>query len=321
MHWSLILMLALTQLSVGAFLVERLLELLVPGALTASIRPVHAASALVFGLLALGVSVLHLGRPRYAYRAVIGLRHSWLSREIVAFGLFAGLAVTYAVWSWLESVGWLGRFAAWGVTASAGSATATGPVLWLGWSVALSGAAGVLCSVMVYQYTKRDFWNGPATACRFLLTTAVLGLAAAWLPLLIIAGGSDAGLATAAVDRYGTLLCRGLIAASSAKLLFEASLFRHLAVRSTTSLKRTARLMTGALSSVTMARFAAGLLGGLAMPALLLLSRVPTSPEHGQDLVFVVLVGMLFAACLAGEILERYLFFAAVAAPKMPGTM
>ena len=30
-HWSLILMLALTQLSVGAFLVERLLELLVPG--------------------------------------------------------------------------------------------------------------------------------------------------------------------------------------------------------------------------------------------------------------------------------------------------
>ena len=320
-HWSLILMLALTQLSVGAFLVERLLELLVPGALTASIRPVHAASALVFGLLALGVSVLHLGRPRYAYRAVIGLRHSWLSREIVAFGLFAGLAVTYAVWSWLESVGWLGRFGAWGVTAAAGSATETGPALWLGWSVALSGAAGVLCSVMVYQYTKRDFWNGPATACRFLLTTAVLGLAAAWLPLLIIAGGSDAGLATAAVDRYGTLLCRGLIAASSAKLLFEASLFRHLAVRSTTSLKRTARLMTGALASVTMARFAAGLLGGLAMPALLLLSRVPTSPEHGQDLVFVVLVGMLFAACLAGELLERYLFFAAVAAPKMPGTM
>ena len=79
--------------------------------------------------------------------------------------------------------------------------------------------------------------------------------------------------------------------------------------------------MTGALASVTMARFAAGLLGGLAMPALLLLSRVPTSPEHGQDLVFAVLVGMLFAACLAGELLERYLFFAAVAAPKMPGAM
>ena len=88
-HWSLILMLALTQLSVGAFLVERMLELFVPGALSAGIRPVHSASALAFGLLALGVSVLHLGGPQHAYRAVIGLRHSWLSREIPAFGLFA----------------------------------------------------------------------------------------------------------------------------------------------------------------------------------------------------------------------------------------
>ena len=34
----------------------------------------------------------HLGRPLYAFRAVLGLRHSWLSREIVAFGAFAGSA-------------------------------------------------------------------------------------------------------------------------------------------------------------------------------------------------------------------------------------
>ena len=336
-HWPLILMLALTQLSVGAFLVERLLELLVPGALTASIRPVHSASALVFGLLALGVSVLHLGRPRYAYRAVLGLRHSWLSREILAFGIFAALAVVYAAWSWAASADWPGVSAAgngsgagdavlggvgdWSIGAGAGSAVEAGFGWWLGWAVALSGAAGVLCSVMVYDYTKRDFWNGPATAGRFFLTTAVLGLAAAWLPLLIVAAGSDAALAGAAVDRYGALLCRGLIAAMAAKLLFEAALFRHLASRSVTSLKRTAWLMTGALSNVTMARFAAGLLGGLAMPGLLLLSRVPAPPGQGQDLVFFVLVGMLFAACLAGELLERYLFFAAVASPRMPGTL
>ena len=34
---------------------------------------------------------------------------------------------------------------------------------------------------------------------------------------------------------------------------------------------------------------------------------------------FVVLTALLFAACLAGELLERYLFFAACAAPQMPG--
>ena len=31
------------------------------------------------------------------------------------------------------------------------------------------------------------------------------------------------------------------------------------------------------------------------------------------------LTALLFLACLAGELLERYLFFAAVAAPRMPG--
>jgi hypothetical protein len=34
---------------------------------------------------------------------------------------------------------------------------------------------------------------------------------------------------------------------------------------------------------------------------------------------FVVITGMLFVACLVGEILERVLFFAACAAPRMPG--
>ena len=304
-HWPLILMLVLTQLSVGAFLVERLLELIAPGALAAGIGPMHSAGALAFGLLALAVSVLHLGRPRYAYRAVIGFRHSWLSREIVAFGAFAGLAVGYAGWSWLASP----------------TAETTGLGAWLGWGVAGSGTAGVLCSVMVYQFTNRDFWNGPATACRFLLTTVLLGLAAALLPLMITAALGDPAVASAAIDRYGAILCRALIVATLAKLVFEAALFRHLASRQTTSLKRTARLMTGALSNVTMARFAAGLLGGVAMPALLLISRVPSTPAHGLDLAFAVMVTMLFAACLAGELLERYLFFAAMASARMPGSL
>ena len=53
-----------------------------------AVRPADAHWSLIL-MLALGVSVLHLGRPQHAYRAVIGLRHSWLSREILAFGLFA----------------------------------------------------------------------------------------------------------------------------------------------------------------------------------------------------------------------------------------
>ena len=298
-HWPLIVMLALTQMSVGAFLVEQVLGLVAPSALMASIRPLHSASALVFGLLALAVSVLHLGRPQYAFRAVIGLRHSWLSREIVAFGLFAALAVTYAAWPWMD--------------ARLGADGAAPP--WLGWTVAGVGVAGIGCSVMVYQFTRKDFWNGWSTGCKFLLTAAVLGLAAAWLSLMITAAWTESTAAAAALERYGPALCRALIGAAALKLAFEAALFRHLAARSTTSLKRTALLMSGALSQVTAARFAAGVVGGIAMPVLVLLSRTPA----GQDVMLAPFVAMLFVACLAGELLERYLFFAAVASPKMPG--
>ena len=77
-------MLVLTQLAVGAFVVD----LVAPsGGQPSALR--RRRGRWPSALVALGASVLHLGRPRYAYRAVLGLRHSWLSREVVAFGAFA----------------------------------------------------------------------------------------------------------------------------------------------------------------------------------------------------------------------------------------
>jgi hypothetical protein len=110
-------------------------------------------------------------------------------------------------------------------------------------------------------------------------------------------------------------LSRALIAVTCVKLAQEAWVFRHLASRHNTSLRRSAKLMSGELSSATLARFALGLLGGIAMPAFLLSHET----SSGASVVLFVAVAMLFAACLAGEILERYLFFRAVAAPRMPG--
>jgi len=40
------------------------------------------------GVVASGLSALHLGRKRRAYRAIFNLRHSWLSREIAGFAIF-----------------------------------------------------------------------------------------------------------------------------------------------------------------------------------------------------------------------------------------
>ena len=53
------------------------------------------------------------------------------------------------------------------------------------------------------------------------------------------------------------------------------------------------------------------------MPAFLL-ERLREPAQH-WDLQLALIVVMAFAACVIGEILERYLFFAAVAAPRMPG--
>lgn len=136
-HTPLAVMLVLTQLSVGAFTTDLVLRL--GGTFDAFV-------AVATGVVALGASVLHLGRPRYAYRAVIGVRHSWLSREIVAFGAFTVLATLAA----------LTRSTA------------------LGWVATAFGFAGVACSVLIYTSTRR--WRAAAVTARFALTTAAGGL-------------------------------------------------------------------------------------------------------------------------------------------------
>jgi len=44
------------------------------------------------GLAAMGLSTLHLGRKSRAWRAMLNLRRSWLSREVVLFPAFLALA-------------------------------------------------------------------------------------------------------------------------------------------------------------------------------------------------------------------------------------
>lgn len=302
-HWPLIVMLVLTQLSVGAFTTLQWLERWVAGDALATVRPLHSLTALVIGLTALGAAVLHLGRPQYAYRAIVGLKHSWLSREILAFGVFAKLAVVFAATHWLGTSFWQPSPRIEAV---------------LGWSVVVSGLIGVGCSVMIYAVTRKPLWGFIATNVRFFLTAAVLGVATIWLTTLLLSAFGHAG-ATELMTSSARRICRALIWLSVAKLLFEASLFLHLLTRQMTPLKRSAALQIGPLANVTLARFACGVLGGVLMP--LFLQSLLEQPAEGQTVVRVGVMTMLFVACVSGELLERYLFFAAVAAPRMPGSL
>ena len=78
-------------------------------------------------------------------------------------------------------------------------------------------------------------------------------------------------------------------------------------------------LMTGELGPTTLQRFAMGVAGGMVLPAVLAAPYLSHSGQ-GHNPLFVASAVVLSAVLLfSGEILERYMFFAAVVAPKMPG--
>ena len=147
-HRPLVVMLVLTQLSVGAFCVDRAERAARRGcdgrhlALRAR-RGLRSRSACSRSC----ASMLHLGRPLYAFRAVLGLRTSWLSREILGFGVFAGLAVAHAALLWHTTAH------------AGGDVSALGGISpWLGGAVASSGLAA--CSARACCTTRRCAASG-----------------------------------------------------------------------------------------------------------------------------------------------------------------
>jgi formate dehydrogenase iron-sulfur subunit len=307
-HFPLVVMLVLTQLSVGAFVVDFVLESLSRGAWVEESRPFHALVGLAMGLLALGASTLHLGRPHLAFRAVVGLRTSWLSREILAFGAFAGSAMLYTLLCWYASVDQ--RFGLPFVDSVLRGKLVSG----LGWVVASSGLCGVLCSVMLYAVTRRRWWSAGRTVVRFGLTALVLGLATTLLISCAVAVG---------LNRFqeftpaGVNLCWALSAATLTKLLTEGSVMLHLYDKQLTELKRTAMLLRGELRKVMALRVSAGLLSGFLLP--LLLAEQLRGAQVAGPISTMVVLSAAFLGLLLGEFLERALFFKASSAPKMPG--
>jgi Fe-S-cluster-containing dehydrogenase component/DMSO reductase anchor subunit len=297
-HLPLVVMLVLTQLSVGAFCVDAIArsELVTEAART--LGPMHSLVAMALGLVALGASVTHLGRPQYAFRALIGLRTSWMSREILAFGLFAPLAVAYALAS-LERDGL-------GMVLTEGYALRVEEALRA--SVAASGVAGIFCSILIYHATRRAAWTASITGFKFVMTAVVLGVATT---ILTFSAGSAAlrdESVRASVAPLVATLARVLVAASVLKASGELVFLRHLRDKRYTEAKRTAALMTGDLARLTTARFAALAIGGVLLP----LGCFSPVPQIG-------FAAASFALLVVAELLERTLFFAAASSPGMPG--
>ena len=171
---------------------------------------------------------------------------------------------------------------------------------------------------MIYADTRRPFWNMLITGPKFLGTAALLGLPTALLIALAATLFSHEHSVAAVMSAEGKTLCGWILAIALAKLAFESLIFVSLRNRHPTPLKRTAVLMTDELGLATLARFYFGLIGGVLLPGVLLLEH-RLAPAGYHPLFVGVMALLSFAVLLAGELLERYLFFTAVVAPKMPG--
>ena len=218
-HWPLVFMLVLTQLSAGAFG-----TLLWTGA---SVR--SALASLAIGAMSLGLAALHLGRPAFAWRALKGLRRSWLSREVLALGLFAGAASTAAVC--------VLRLPGQSVTAAL---------------TAVLGAAGVTCSACIYIVPARPAWHSRYTLAEFFSTGLLLGPLFVWM--LDGASGS------------GALLPTLTAAGASAQLLTQTLKFLWLSQSDVFELRASGRLLSGMLRNFYLLRLALLVAAGIAMP-------------------------------------------------------
>lgn len=284
-HWPLVILLTLMPLAVGcnafaAFAAVTREELGSRGG------PWHQTLLLgwLAGIVGTASSLAHLGRPLRAWRIFLGLGRSWLSREAVLFGAWLGL---YSVLAAMEFSGWPGP--AGGNRSYPGLAVGT----------AVLGVAGLFCSVMIYADTRRRFWRVTRTAPRFFGSAVVLGLAAA--------AACGEGLVVDATGR--PLLALVLATAVLAKLAFESQALAPLRDNHAPPPDvKTARLLIGPLRPAGALRIGCALCGGVLAPLLL---AVADAPAWLAWLALVLL--------LAGELLERSLFFRAVDAPKMPG--
>jgi len=293
-HVPLVIMLTLTQLSAGAFALALLVERF--WGHPAGSPLMQAVFACAVALIALGASIFHLGRPWLFYRAVLGIRTSWLSREALAFGLFAQLAIVYGV---TAGSSLLPEFP------GKAMLMAVSPHIRVG--AAIIGVLGVLFSVMVYVATRRQQWSVAETGVRFLGTSMVLGSAA-------VLGVASMTTNADGLDRSKEALLSLIIAAVLSKLLFEGAGLLRVRDKQQSVQRRVATVMLGDLRRVTGLRFALAVAGGLLLP--IVLANGLSSGRAAQMLTVLMLL-----ALTAAEVLERYLFFRAAPSSRMPGAI
>jgi len=223
-HWPLVFMLVVTQLCVGAFIALWLLGF---NRAAADLK-IAALASLALAGISLGASTMHLGRPVHAWKAMRGLRRSWLSREVLTLSLFAGAAGAFAG---MLLFGLPGRNAA-------------------GFVTALAGLAGITCSAHIYIVRARPAWFSGYTIAEFFATALLLG--PAFVHALI--PGVPAAVLLASV------------AGGAAQLIAQSGKFLWLSRSEAFELRSSSLLLSGRLRALFVMRLGSLIAFGIVIP-------------------------------------------------------
>ena len=296
------IMLVLTQAGIGATWGDVVLESL-GGSEASAASVVVPTLALGVALPGLAASIAHLGRPQWAFRAVLGLRTSWMSREILALGAFAGALTALLGVAWIDAASLdesssIGRVAGMARTP-------------LAWSTALLGALGLFCSIKIYAATRRPFWTLGRTLFRFVGS-------AIWASVAAVQVGLAAGATTGAgpLTAGQAALALSTIGLTALRLKVESGPLLEPRTRAAArALDRSRRLLRGPLAGIASLRIRTLAIAGFGGPLCLLLALAVGS---GGALLAIACSSL--ALGLFSDVLERRLFFQAEAMPSMPGT-
>jgi Fe-S-cluster-containing dehydrogenase component/DMSO reductase anchor subunit len=151
-----------TEWSLVFFSLAAALLVAIAGAGIAGSVRIDAIDFLIAAVGTIGISALHLGKCRRAWRAILNLRQSWLSREIASFTAFTVLTSTLLLFP-------------------AGAAL-------LSWPAALTGFAALFCIDQVYESVSANPWSRLHSARALLTGLFLFGILTANLPIAGLTG-------------------------------------------------------------------------------------------------------------------------------------
>ncbi len=222
-HWPLVLMLSLTQAGIG---------ILCGGVAAPASAPVLQWFGTATFFAGMTAAVFHLGQPLKAWRFFLGLRTSWLSREILAFSLFAPVPLVLCISPLLPHFPLKPQLS-----------------LLVNYSLPPLGLLAIFTSVMIYHDTHRSFWRIDRGGIRFFSTALLFGTLAASITM------------PAASGTLNTLFSCTLIL----KLLWELSVLRHRHNTEWTPDTHSARLLSSSLRATLGVRCVMGALAACAV--------------------------------------------------------